>query len=516
MFKCTKYRKKIRITYIASAAVISAGMLVAFPWMHSSVRETGGYYVAKLNGVEIGAASDEDDIEAALRSARLRVNEESDDIVYLEQNLEIESEEKITGKRLDVSQLEDRMYDVLSSCAEEESDMQKAYVVNIDDFTVTLASEEDVIELLSAAKSGYDTNNQFQIGLVEEDSESYEYLTVKTYSSQLEANDTNVVMASGDSDDSGEQENITDDNELVQGSEDGMKSVSFSEDIKVLETYTDKTQICSLQDAIDDVTKDKEESEIYVVQEGDCLSSIAEKYNLYMAELLAMNPGLTDESVIGIGDRITVTVPRPELSVVVSEQQTYQESYDAEVQYVYNDSKYTNEMVVLNEGTPGQRQVTALVTYENGEEVSREIVSENIIQESVPRVVEQGTMVPPTYIKPLAGGTLSSGYGYRWGKLHKGVDWACPIGTAINASCGGRVVRAGWFSGYGYCVEIEHSNGTHTRYGHLSRVLVSVGDTVAQGDNIALSGNTGDSTGPHVHFEIIVDGSAVDPFTYLN
>ena len=100
--------------------------------------------------------------------------------------------------------------------------------------------------------------------------------------------------------------------------------------------------------------------------------------------------------------------------------------------------------------------------------------------------------------------------------MHKGVDWACPIGTAINASCDGKVVTAGWVRGYGYLVEIAHSNGMHTRYGHLSQILVSVGESVSQGEKVALSGNTGDSTGPHVHFEIIVNGSQVNPLDYLN
>lgn len=481
--------------------------------MHSGVKDAGGYYVASLNGVEIGAASSESDIEEALRAARLKVNAESDEMVYMEQNLEVKSENRITGKRLDKIRLEDKMYAVLKDESAKENKKQKAYVVNINDFTITLGSEDEVIELLSAAKSRYDTDNRFQINLVEANKSAYAYMTAQTYRSMLERKDTNMVMSSayGTVD-----ESIKNDAVLPQKNEDGIKSVSFAENIQVIETYKDKSEISDLQTAIDEVTKDKEESQIYVVKEGDCLSSIAEKYNLYMAEILAMNPGLTAESVIGIGDHITVTVPKPELSVVVKEQQTYQEAYNADVQYVYNDSKYTSEIKVLNEGTPGQRQVTAVVTYQNGSEVSREVVNENIIQEAVSRVVEQGTIVPPSYIKPLAGGRFTSGYGARWGRLHKGVDWACPTGTAINASCGGKVVRAGWFSGYGYCVEIAHSNGTHTRYGHLSKVLVSVGDNVSQGERVALSGNTGDSTGPHVHFEIIVNGTAVDPFTYLN
>ena len=77
------------------------------------------------------------------------------------------------------------------------------------------------------------------------------------------------------------------------------------------------------------------------------------------------------------------------------------------------------------------------------------------------------------------------------------------------------MTQAGWFSSYGNCVTIRHPDGNQTRYAHLSRVLVSVGETVEQGERIALSGNTGRSTGPHLHFEIIVNGSQVDPLTML-
>lgn len=512
MVRHTKYNKKIRITYIASAMVIGFSMMIAFPWKSSAVENKEGYYVATLNGVEIGSAATMDDIENALKSARLRINSESGQLTCIEQNLVVKSEDRITGFRLEEKQLEQRMYDALKASESTGSDKQKAYVVNIDDFTVTLGSQEDVIQLLNTAKSQYDVNNEFHIDLVEEKSDAYAYMTTESYKLDKQPSDANIVMASDNIDETVQQpENID-----AASEPDGIVDISFAEDIQILETYTESSKISDVQSAIDEVTKDKEENQTYVVSEGDCLSSIAERHNLYMAEILAMNPGLTSDSIIGIGDLITVTVPKPELSVVVREKSTFEESYDAEVQYVYNDSKYTNEQNVLSEGIPGHRQVTVLVTYENGSEISRDIISQNVIQEASPKVIEVGTMVPPTFIKPLAGGRFTSGYGARWGRLHKGVDWACPTGTAINASCGGKVVTAGWVGGYGYCVELAHSNGTHTRYGHLSKILVSVGDTVAQGDRIALSGNTGDSTGPHVHFEIISGGVQTDPLPYIN
>ena len=129
---------------------------------------------------------------------------------------------------------------------------------------------------------------------------------------------------------------------------------------------------------------------------------------------------------------------------------------------------------------------------------------------------------PPTYMKPISGGRLSSGFGKRnrptkgASNYHRGVDWATPSGTAVFPSSSGTVTRAGWGSGYGYCVYIKHPDGKETRYGHLSKILVSVGQNVDQSTKIAYSGNTGVSTGPHLHFEILVGGTQVDPLPYLN
>jgi len=116
-----------------------------------------------------------------------------------------------------------------------------------------------------------------------------------------------------------------------------------------------------------------------------------------------------------------------------------------------------------------------------------------------------------------AKGVFTSGYGWRWGRMHKGIDIANNVGTPILAAKDGVVVYSGWSSGYGYLVEMSHGDGTSTRYAHNSRLLVRKGQLVPQGQTISLMGSTGRSTGPHLHFEIRKPGgAAVDPMSLLS
>jgi murein DD-endopeptidase MepM/ murein hydrolase activator NlpD len=112
-------------------------------------------------------------------------------------------------------------------------------------------------------------------------------------------------------------------------------------------------------------------------------------------------------------------------------------------------------------------------------------------------------------------GSVTSGFGLRWGRMHTGIDIAVPTGTPVHAAAAGTVVYAGWMSGYGFLVAIDHGGGLATAYAHNSSLLVTVGEQVAQGEVVSLSGSTGHSTGPHVHFEVRVNGIPVDPLQYL-
>ena len=130
--------------------------------------------------------------------------------------------------------------------------------------------------------------------------------------------------------------------------------------------------------------------------------------------------------------------------------------------------------------------------------------------------VSTGTGAPSAsgFVWPT-NGVLTSGFGWRWGRMHEGIDIAVPTGTPVVASAGGVVIVAGWMGGYGNLVVIDHGNGLATAYGHNSGFAVGAGQSVGQGQVIAYAGSTGNSTGPHVHFEVRVNGSPVDPLGYL-
>lgn len=142
-------------------------------------------------------------------------------------------------------------------------------------------------------------------------------------------------------------------------------------------------------------------------------------------------------------------------------------------------------------------------------------VSPNLPPLSIPEFPDAPTQFTG-YIWP-AKGVLTSGFGRRWGRMHKGIDIAAPVGTPIFAAASGEVISAGWNSGgYGNLVKIRHPDGSVTYYGHNSRVLVREGQMVAQGEQISEMGSTGRSTGPHLHFEVRPDGTgAVNPIAFL-
>jgi len=167
------------------------------------------------------------------------------------------------------------------------------------------------------------------------------------------------------------------------------------------------------------------------------------------------------------------------------------------------------EIQKRNSVTPLQPGMT-LTIQENTIKVSQ--VSKVNKVNKVNKVISRGSVTSWTW--PVIG-VESQSYGSHNGEFHHGVDIATASGSIVRAALAGKVTKTSWFGVYGLTVMIDHGNGVETLYAHNSKVLVEVGDSVAGGQEISMSGNTGNSTGPHLHFEIRHDGITVEPESYL-
>jgi murein DD-endopeptidase MepM/ murein hydrolase activator NlpD len=492
-------------------SVACLACIVAIPFVEKKLFNTqAGYYSIQFNGQEVGAANTRAEAEEALAAARLKFSKEYDSVVYMDDSIDIVKQNKAVAERMNQEELEDALYSTMFACVSDKEDAT-AYTLRIDDFTVTLASKDDIVELMQRVTAKYDTNNEFQVKLTSGDS-SYGTYAVEVVKSEVGETAKDIVAAALN----GSITALNDESVSTSVAEtSAIQGISFEQDISIIETRANDGETLSVDDAYEAITKEKEAKTTYIVEAGDCLSIIADKYDISLNELLALNEGMTENTLIAPGDVLVVTVPKSELSAVITVRKTYEEDFDAEIQYVDDDTQYRGYSQVISEGSSGHHIVTADITTVNGVQTSITYVEETVTVEPVAKVVSVGTLTPPTYLKPVSG-TYSSGFGYRDGSTHKGVDWSCSTGTPVYAAASGTVIRAGWYSGYGYCVDIRHSDGSMTRYGHLSSVAVSVGQTVNQSSLIAYSGNTGDSSGPHLHFEIWINGVAVNPLNYVN
>lgn len=484
------------------------------------------FFHVSVNGVEVGTVAERERADELLVQARREVAETSDELTFIEAELTVTGEEVLWGTIDDEDDVCARMREVLQANVQET--MQHAYTLKMNEYLVNLATADEVQELLQAALDKYGADGRYTVSLVQDESRGFGVLTsvITAETEESDASGSAQTMLSAGvqtvlwGDDESESE---DEDKAFEDYELGLKSMSFSEKVEVVEAYLPEGQLTDLQTAMDEVIKEQETPGEYTIQAGDTLSEIAINVNIPVDEIVEMNSDkLEDEnSTIREGDTLIITVPEPELSVERVEEKYYEESYDADIIYIDRDDWYTTQTNVVQQPSAGFRKIVAKVSYVNDTEVSREILKEEVVMEAVPMIMERGTKIPPTYIKPISGGRLSSGFGKRTAPTkgastyHKGVDWAVATGTSVYASCGGTVSKAGWGSGYGYVVYIDHEDGRQTRYGHLSKILVKVGQTVKQGEKIALSGNTGVSTGPHLHFEILINGTQVNPLKYL-
>lgn len=316
------------------------------------------------------------------------------------------------------------------------------------------------------------------------------------------------------------------------------EEVSFVKDVEVKNGLYSVASVTSYEEISSLINSNVSEERTYVVQEGDAPSSIADKVDVPLAELQAMNGGNIEDKMYP-GETLKVASSVPYLSVQVARVESWTEEIAYKTVEEESSAYYEGETEVETEGSNGQRLVTGKVTYVNGQETGRTRDTVTTTKEPVDKVILVGTKEKPVYtsrgdstssyytgaitttgtgrfIWPVAGGYYSCGYGEYYG--HTGMDIAASAGSAVYAADSGTVVTAtsyGWNYGYGNYVVIDHGNGVQTLYAHNSAVYVYPGQKVSQGQQIAAVGQTGNAYGNHCHFEVIINGYKVNPVSYI-
>ena len=308
--------------------------------------------------------------------------------------------------------------------------------------------------------------------------------------------------------------------ELKEG-ETRIADIILKQKVSGVTVDVDPTKIMSPDEAVKLLLEGTLAKETYKVATGDSLSSIASKFNLTIDELLALNAGMTESSVLQIGQELNVTVLKPLVNVEVHYEKKVKEAIQHTKQVIESDDMYKGDTKVKQEGSDGERVATYLVRKENGVEVGQSVIEENILVEPKEHIVLKGTKVIPSrgsgsFVWPAEGGYISSKKGNRWGRQHEGIDIARPSGFNIKAADNGVVIAAGWDGTYGKRVIIDHQNGYQTTYAHLSSISVESGEVVPQGSKIGVMGSTGRSTGTHLHFEVKKNGATINPLSVLN
>lgn len=310
--------------------------------------------------------------------------------------------------------------------------------------------------------------------------------------------------------------------EVLSRPDQGMEVVSseFKNQLNISPVRVLLTSVQSNNDALETMTEGGNMELYHIVEEGEDVNSLAaafgtEALNIYNEE----NSEVATE--VRQGDKVCIHQIVEPVSVKLVETGRMKQVIEYETIKEESDEYYKGDTHTQQEGIDGLQIFEGTLTKVGGKISRRDAKSIETVREKQDKIILVGTAERPktaptgTYKIPTENYIISSNFGPRWGRLHSGVDMAAPVGTPIYATDGGEVTRATYYSGYGNCIDIDHGNGRTTRYGHCSKILVNVGDKVYQGQLIGLVGSTGNSTGPHLHFEIRFNDVPTDPRPYL-
>lgn len=304
-------------------------------------------------------------------------------------------------------------------------------------------------------------------------------------------------------------------------------SVSFEEEVATRALETAPENVISYDQALEKLKQGNVQKEEYIVQPNDSWWLIARKNDLKTVEVLSANPGATIDTVIKPGEKIFIEKVTPYLTVVSEGTQVDKETIPFDVVTKTDATLGSGQTKVTQAGEDGEKEIKYSYVKKNDTIVSKTVLDEKILKESVPQIIAKGPQRVQIAVASSRGGSqtgglswpyrgrISSYFGYRSGEFHTGIDMSGSVGDPFVAAASGTVVSAGWNGNYGYSILIDHGNGIKTRYAHASKLLVKAGQSVSKGQTIGLVGSTGRSTGPHLHFEVIINGDETNPLNYL-
>ena len=322
-------------------------------------------------------------------------------------------------------------------------------------------------------------------------------------------------------------------NALLSALSEGKEGVSaFVQNIEYVQGAYPSTAVVSAE-ALSSLISAVGADAYYTAETEKTTEEAAADLGLTEEAFLLLNPDYAAGDTVPAGANLRISKGESPLTVktVTAEVETVDKPF--ETVEIKSDSLYVGTNRVVADGEKGKEQVTSLVTYIDGERVASEVISRLTLKEPVSQTLQVGTRaLDSSYVVATSfGGILlwpavgcdriNSDYAYRWGKLHAALDIGSSVGTSLGktvvAAAKGTVVIAGVHSSYGYYVKIDHGNGMQTLYAHCmaGSLMVRVGDPVIAGQPIARVGSTGFATGPHLHFEVIMNGARVDPKPYL-
>lgn len=566
--KYMEEHKVMVLSVTGSILTIAVGTMI-----YLGVRKNA--YTVSVEGKVVGIIKTKEEAQSAYDEVVTAIDKEVGKPFVVNEKIEVEMVHASRKEVVTYDTLKEALDDVVSYQVE-------AYEVLVDDVRyAVVGSKEEATKILETLATRYAPNNgAVTLEVADEKTEEVAEEPVQESGQEateekdtLEANDASSdyqddiskVTISNVEEGEKEVEKVPEGADKPQDIQRSIESYNFNEEIVIRSCFVDEEEILSLEEGEKALAADRHEIVDYELVDGDNIWDIAVAFDTTQERILDLNPEIEDETKMQIGQKIKVEKGLPILSITTVEKATFKELIPGKIQYKPSEQFYEGFTKVIVEGNDGVKELTVEVTKVNGEEVSRQTLSEKVLSEAKVTVIAYGvkekeeekpvvstpsnnntsssnsskpsnkpssTNKPSSsnnssgsnnnyssgkYAHPLKGaGRISSTYGPRWGTFHYGIDYAAPAGTPIYAARAGKVIYSAYNNGgYGKLIIIEHSDGTQSYYAHCSSLYVPVGTKVNQGDRIAGVGTTGDSTGNHLHFEIRVNGRPVNPANYL-